>query len=873
MLIWVLILIPLLLIVLTGLLVGRIFWRRLTALKASFGMTVLLVLVPRYNMTADGKPATTEQKIADQLAVAEMLWTAIGGLKAQRGLWRWLKGRDDHLSLEIVVQGGVISFYIVVPQRLRSFIEQEIHATYPHAVVQATSDYNIFLPHGVSVGASLNLSRPAAFPLKTYKQFEADPQESILNALARLATPEAAAVQFVVRSAKRSWRRAGVQIASSMQQGKRYNEAAHSGKWAKVSAVLSSFFGSSSKKNKNDNKEPYRLSPAEEQMIKGIEEKASKAGIDVTCRLVVSARDKAVAEAQLSNLGNAFSQFSIYQYGNRLEMHRPSNLNRFFYSFIHRVFEERKRMVLNTEELATIYHFPLPSSENSQIRWLTARQAPPPGNLPEKGLLLGVSDWRGERKEVRMLPADRARHLYVIGKSGTGKSVFLENIAVQDIANGEGVCVIDPHGDLVDAVLARSPRSRLQDIIVFDPAEVDRPQGLNLLEYDPKYPEQKTFVINEMIKIFDKLYDLRQTGGPMFEQYMRNAMLLIMDDPASGSTLMEISKVLADPDYRRYKLLRVKDPVVYDFWVKEAQKAGGEASLANMVPYITSKLNQFVANDIMRPIIGQQHSAFNFREVMDTRKVLLVRLSKGKLGDINAYLLGLVIVGKLLMAALSRTDLPEYQRKNFFLYIDEFQNFITDSIAVILSEARKYRLSLTMAHQYIGQLVNGNDTKIRDAVFGNVGTVVSFRIGVEDAEVLAKEFAPVFSSYDLINVELFQAYVKMLINNMPSRPFNIRTLPPAPGDHALAVEARRLSTAKYGRPRAEVEHDILERAKLTVTPQAQATPPLTANTAAPVAAGTAIGSVKTPLQTPAVPPTSKPKTDALAVNSPNTNNI
>jgi len=379
--------------------------------------------------------------------------------------------------------------------------------------------------------------------------------------------------------------------------------------------------------------------------------------------------------------------------------------------------------------------------------------------------------------------------------------------------------------DLVEAILGRLPQSRLHDVILFDPSDVDRPQGLNLLEYDPNYPEQKTFVINEMIKILDKLYDLRQTGGPMFEQYMRNAMLLIMDDPKSGSTLMEISKVLADADYRRYKLSKVKDPVVRDFWTKEAQKAGGDAALANMVPYITSKLNQFVANDIMRPIIGQQTSAFNFRQLMDERKILLVRLSKGKLGEINAYLLGLVIVGKILMAALSRTDLPEYQRKNFYLYIDEFQNFITDSISVILSEARKYRLNLTIAHQYIGQLVQGTDTRIRDAVFGNVGTIVSFRVGVEDAEVLAKEFAPVFSAYDLINLELFQAYVKLLINNTPARPFNMAMLPAPPGEAAVMAAVRARSKEKYGRDRAQVEEQIITRSAIPVTPPVTTPPP------------------------------------------------
>jgi hypothetical protein len=321
-------------------------------------------------------------------------------------------------------------------------------------------------------------------------------------------------------------------------------------------------------------------------------------------------------------------------------------------------------------------------------------------------------------------------------------------------------------------------------------------------------------VINEMLKIFDKLYDLKATGGPMFEQYMRNAMQLIMDDPESGSTLMEIPKVLSDEEFRAYKISKCKTQVVKDFWVKEAQKAGGEASLANMVPYITSKLTPFIANDIMRPIIGQQKSAFNVRQAMDEGKILLLNLSKGKLGDLNAYLIGMVLVGKILMAALSRTDMDPKDRKDFYLYIDEFQNFLTDSISAILSEARKYGLCLIVAHQYIGQLVKNNDTQIRDAIFGNVGTKAVFRVGTDDAEFLAKEYAPVFGQFDLVNVEGLTALVRLLIDNTASRPFNMKIIfaPRATAkEKELSAMIKELSRYKYGRKRELIEAEILER--------------------------------------------------------------
>ncbi|MDP1629358.1 MAG: TraM recognition domain-containing protein, partial [bacterium] len=365
--------------------------------------------------------------------------------------------------------------------------------------------------------------------------------------------------------------------------------------------------------------------------------------------------------------------------------------------------------------------------------------------------------------------------LYVVGQTGTGKSVFLKNLIQQDIENGEGVGFLDPHGDSVEAILGLIPPSRADEVILIDPADLHRPIGLNMLEYDARYPEQKTFIVNELINIFDKLYDLKTTGGPIFEQYTRNALLLLMDDPAEKLTLMEVPKVLTDSEFRRRLLAKCRNVIVKDFWEKEAEKAGGEAALQNMVPYITSKFNVFIANDYMRPIIGQSETTINFRKIMDEKKILLVNLSKGRLGDINSNLLGMLIVGKLLMAAFSRIDAPEEERSDFYLSLDEFQNFSTESIATILAEARKYRLNLIIAHQFIGQLTE----KIKSAVFGNVGSMAVFRVGADDAEFLAKQFQPIFSVSDLINIDNYNAYVKLLIGGQTSSPFNIQTFPPA----------------------------------------------------------------------------------------------
>ena len=384
----------------------------------------------------------------------------------------------------------------------------------------------------------------------------------------------------------------------------------------------------------------------------------------------------------------------------------------------------------------------------------------------------------------------------------------MKNMIAQDIKNGKGLCFIDPHGSDIQDILSLIPPEREDDLIYFDPSNTRLPMGLNMLEYDPNYPEQKTFVVNELLGIFKKLYGaVPESMGPAFEQYFRNATLLVMDDPQSGNTLLEVQRVFADKNFRNYKLSRSTNPVVRTFWKDIAEKTTGEQTLANFAQYVTNKFDTFLTNEIMRPIIAQEKSAFNFRQIMDEGKILLVNLSKGRLGDLNSNLLGLIIVGKLLMASLSRVDMPEEERRDFYLYIDEFQNVTTDSIATILSEARKYRLDLIIAHQFIGQL----EENIKKAVFGNVGSMAAFRVGAEDAEVLEKQFEPVFSAYDLINISNYNAYLKLLINGQVARPFNMRTLPFEKGEISRAREMAEKSAQKYGRPREEIEKEIQEK--------------------------------------------------------------
>lgn len=778
--------------------------------RRSQGQFVIMrITLPKEALNAEGEK---EKGIVEQIASAEALFSTIGGIKPHSGLLTWFKGRADNISLEIVAQHGYIYFYVAIPQYLSRFMEQQIHAQYPNANIEEVPDYNIFQPRSAIVGSYLKFVKPFIFPIRTYKDLEIDPLNAVTNALSKLKEEDGAVIQLVIRTAKPGWRNQGKKVASQMQQGKSMKEVMSSGRgfgkvvhdWTEAAVAKP--------KNPQENKKDYTLSPMEQETIKGLEKKASKAGFHVNIRIVVSSISQPVAQAYLENIVNAFSQYSIYEFGNGFMASQPRSINNLTHDFIYRRFDESKRVLLNTEELASVYHFPLPSTETPNIIWLLAKRAPAPVNMPQSGIYLGRNLYRGVETVVRIKDDDRRRHLYMIGKSGVGKSYLMANMAIQDIYNGHGVCVVDPHGDLVEDILARIPKERADDVVVFNPADTERPIGLNMLE--AKTPSQIDFAVQEMIQIFYKLLPDPAMAGPMFEHYMRNALLVLAADTENPGTLVELPRIFTDKEFRKKKLEKVSDILVKDFWEREYAESQKGSAAADMLSYVISKTGRFIENEMMRDIIGQPKSGFDFRDVMDNQKVLLVNLSKGKTGEVNSNLLGLIIVSKLQMAAMARADLAESERRDFYLYIDEFQNFITPSIATILSEARKYRLDLILAHQYIGQLVENGNTQIRDAVLGNAGTMVAYKIGVEDAELLAKEFAPVFNAYDLVNIEKFNAYVKLLIDNQAARAFNMQTYPLPEGNLEVAKVIKELSRYKYGRERKMVEDEIVERSHL-----------------------------------------------------------
>jgi len=694
--------------------------------------------------------------------------------------------------------GEEIIFYLAVPASYLSSVERQIQAFFPASQVEPVEDYNIFNYYGVAAGALVFQKEKAALPIKTYQELNSDTFSPILGGLSKVnVLGEGGAIQVVVQPALPSTKKEIAAVLKNVKKGGKITESAEKLTMADISEALSP---SEKKENKSEK-------VIDESAIKAVEMKLSKPLFQVNVRLMASATNPVEAQSILESLAGGFSQFASPE-RNFFKITKPKNLQKIIHQFSFREFDSKTSMVLNSEELVSIFHLPTVFTEVAKIKWLKSKEAEPPANLPEKGLLLGTSLFRGQVKPVYLTDKDRRRHLYIIGQTGTGKSVLLSNMVSDDIKKGKGAAIIDPHGDTAEAILSLVPQERFEDVVIFDPSDLEKPVGLNMLEYDFNRPEEKTFIVNEMLEIFDKLYDLKTTGGPMFEQYLRNALQLLMEDmPNEPATLTEVPRIFTDADYRERKLSRISNPIVVDFWTKEAIKAGGEAALQNVTPYITSKFNVFLTNDYVRPIIGQFRSTIDFRKIMDEGKILIVNLSKGRIGNINANLLGMVIIGKLLKAAFSRVDTPESERQDFYLYIDEFQNFSTDSIATILSEARKYRLDLIIAHQFIAQLTE----KIRDAVFGNVGSMAAFRISAQDAEFVVKQFEPIFTISDLINIDNFNAHVKLLINNQPASPFNIKTPAPLKGDPQIVSGLKKLSRLKYGRNRQEVEKEIYLR--------------------------------------------------------------
>lgn len=806
-----------LLLLVVAIIVVVAFWkwwcrrRFYSELEQSNALAFLKIIMPRQQKGEEDE----KKDYRELLAVAEPFLSSLAS-NSQNEVTKY----SANISLEIIAKDKQIFFYLGAPEEQLVSIERQIHSEYPAAhIEQATErEYDIF-PHPPSIDPErenfavdaclLGFRRQTIFPIRTYKNLELDPLNAITNSLSKLDEASHAAIQILIKPiSQSSWEKQTSQAMKDIQNG--YLPGSTPNRFWKLLRKSLSKQGSPVEDEKAEQRR-QRLTPLQENQLKQIGEKASRTAFLTQIRVVSVAPTASAAKINLNNILTSFAQFNAPE-SNGFTIGHFRDVPRIVTDYLLRRMSGRPVLVLNTEELASIYHFPNRNVDTPNIFWLAARKMPPPTNLPQEGTIIGESIYRNETKQVRLLPKDRSRHLYMIGKTGVGKTVMFENLILQDIAQGHGVAYIDPNGDAIEFLLQRIPKERAEDVILFNPADSERPIGLNLLDWHR--PEDRDFLVQEAVAMFYKLFDPSQTGivGPQFEHWMRNAALTLMAEP-QGGTLIEIPRLFTDKDFENEMVARVQDPVVRSFWTQQLAKTS-DYHKSEMLNYFVSKFGRFMTNDMMRNIIGQKASAFDFRQIMDEKKILLVNLSKGLIGDINAQLLGMILVTKLQVAAFSRQNIAEEKRQPFYLYVDEFQNVTTDSFATILSEARKYGLVLNITNQYIAQLPE----MIRDAVMGNAGNLISWRIGAMDAEFIVKEFDPLTVD-DLVNIDKFNFYIKMLIDNTPTRPFNVQGLPPKKGgDPKLAEGLRQLSRLKYGRDRAEVDAEIKKRSRLDEIP-------------------------------------------------------
>ncbi|HJX59265.1 MAG TPA: type IV secretion system DNA-binding domain-containing protein [Patescibacteria group bacterium] len=733
----------------------------------SLDSVLLQVAVPRGN---EIKIDAMEQLFASLYSIKK------GGFKQKFSV-------QPTVSFEIVAKKEDIRFYVWTSRKLKDLVEKQIHGAYPEAEVVEVEEYNIFPEKGKVAYKSFQLSRGNFYPIKTYKELPTDSLALLTSALAKMGEGEAAAIQILVSPADSSWQKEG-----------------------------RSFISDTKKQESDPQKAKFSTSA---KTLEAVEAKIGKPGFEVSTRIVTTAPTIEVAKMHIENIASSFEQFSSE--ANGFKGRKIRSKGAFMEDFLYRyqpMFHVlgSHSSILNSEELSTVYHFPNKQVTTPHIYWLYSKTAPAPSEIPSQGLYLGLSSYRGIKRPVYIGDDDRRRHVYIIGKTGTGKTELLKDLIMQDIRAGRGLCFMDPHGDAIEDLLKLIPPERAEDVIYFNPGDTERPMGLNLLEAHTE--DEKHFVATSVINMMYKLFDPYKTGivGPRFEHAVRNAMLTAMSD--EGSTFVEVMRILTDSQFVAELLPKVTDPIVRRYWTDQiAQTADFHKS--EVLDYIVSKFGRFVTNKMIRNIIGQSQSSFSFREVMDSGKILLINLAKGEIGEENSNFLGLVLVPRILMAAMSRQDVPEDKRRDFYLYVDEFQNFATPDFAQILSEARKYRLNLTVANQFIGQV----EEEVKNAVFGNVGTIIAFRVGVTDASYLAHEFTPTFAEDDLLNIERYHVYAKTTVNNEPVPPFSM-DLTRDMGklkeveNERVAQIIKEMSKLRYGRDMRLVEAEITRRAKL-----------------------------------------------------------
>ena len=770
-------------------------------------MTPLLIHLPPTTDDIEAGSRDNRDVANEAISKAQVMYSILAST-ITKGFKTRLYGQR-HFSFEIIAKDGFVRYYAIVPAALTETVKQAIQSSYPTARIEEKREDNIF-EGGAGIeavsGAELTLNKDYYLPIATYEDTKRDAQLAILNAISNLNKGEGVAVQVLFRPAEKNWSDKSKDYIESVQKGKKKKTIG--GNFGDFFVDLIRAPWEVPEAREKTEQEVTTTSSAKQEEINAISNKMRYPAFETLIRVVASSKSKARSEALMGGVISAFSQFDAPEI-NGFKVNTLKDPKKLVIDYAFRFFPLKTNTnILNSVELASIFHLPEQSSiPSSGVERQLTKQVDGPARLATEGVFLGTNEFRGEQKAIYLDDSNRRRHMYVIGQTGMGKSVFLENIAFQDMCDGRGFAFIDPHGDAVDALLKRVPEERIDDVIYFDPSDIEHPVGMNMFEFTN--PDQKDFIVQEGITMLQSLFDPQNQGffGPRGQHMFRNAALLLMSDP-NGATFIDIPQCFTDPEFVKSKLKYVTDKAVYDYWTKEFPASQKSNDAGEVITWFSSKWGPFLANTIMRNTLGQVKSGFNIREIMDNKKIFLVNLSKGKLGDINSNLLGMIFVMKFQQAAMSRQNIPEDERQDFCLYVDEFQNFATESFESILSEARKYRLNLIVANQFMTQLTE----KIREALLGNVGSIICGRIGITDADIMVKAFSPTFTAEDLTKTPNYSAIAKVMMFDVPSAPFTMK-LPPLMGEPSdkLMETLKAYSATKYGKTRAEVEKEIEER--------------------------------------------------------------
>lgn len=806
-------------------------WKKVEAI-AEIESDLLILEIPKTN---------DKQELA-----AEQLFASLHGILRDKAELKANNGIQEHLSFEIASVNGQIRFYCWVPKTLRSFVESQIYSQYPTVQIRdAEEDYVAHeRHHSVIHTAEIVLSENDVLPIKTFQNFEVDPLAGITGTLAKLeSTGEEVWVQILAKPIADDWHKSSESWIKSVRAGKK--ASLQSGALSWLAGVFEALWRPPEQGAKSD--APKELSDRDKTRIAEAEKKATKLGYQVRIRLAYLGESTTSARQRMQAIVGTFKQYNSTNL-NGFKIASASYKKEDLAKYRQRNFSSGG-FILNIEELASVFHLPHTNVETPNIVWASSKTAEPPAKLPiisgnpaidENISAFGLTNFRGINHQFGMLRSDRSRHVYIIGQTGAGKSGTLELFALSDIFHGHGYAIIDPHGDFAVNNLRFIPGSRLDDVVYFNPADTAYPLGFNPLEVTN--PSQKSNISSEVIGVLKRMFG--DSWGPRLEYILRYTILALLDRPET--TMLDITRMLTDKKFRAETLSYCTDTVVLNFWKIEFASWNDKFQSEAIAP-VLNKVGAFTANPVIRNIIGQPKSTFNIRQIMDEGKILVVNLSKGLIGEDNAAILGAFLVTKIQLAAMSRSDIPNIaDRRPFYLYVDEFQNFATDSFATILSEARKYGLNLTVANQYISQMT---DT-VRDAVFGNVGTMISFRVSADDAPILSKQFEPQFEAQDLLQMHNRHFIINMVINGEKAPAFSATTLtlPPLQIDNTgrIIENTRR----NYSRSRTEVEQEIAEAIKVPENlqpkqPQSQAQAKQWPVDAGALAVGQAIGSATT----------------------------